>query len=160
MPDALHYRPHIFPYIDLNLSTMGVPPQQPQPVPSAQLGSTAPPAAASAKLPLGPISTNAQPAPALQAPSTSGVGGPKAVVQTTISQPAVASPPPSVPTSVNNPVASHPAAPSVGPPAKLAPSSDAFGIRAPDDVTARNTLATIFKRIAEKDTQVTRVASG
>ena len=142
---------------------MGVPPQQPQPVPSAQLGNTAPPAAASAKLPLGPISTNAQPAPSLQAPSTSGVpqlGGAKAGAQTAVSQPAVASPPPLVPASVNNPVASHTAAPSVGPPAKLAPSSDAFGIRAPDDVTARNTLATIFKRIAEKDTQVTRVASG
>ncbi|KAG1659479.1 hypothetical protein FOA52_005506 [Chlamydomonas sp. UWO 241] len=142
-------RPHIFPYMDLNLSTMGLgpgpqaagplapapgAPPAPPPAPRDMYAGSGPSPAAAARMPV-----------LSRLPSTSDAGS-RIPRGSPGPYPADTPPPPGLP-----PPSSSLPVPS--PPPQLAPSADVFALPADDDAAARATLAAIFKRIAEKDTQ-------
>ncbi|GAX77872.1 hypothetical protein CEUSTIGMA_g5314.t1 [Chlamydomonas eustigma] len=188
-------RPHIFPYIDLNLSTMGVPPQAQHPAPAAPASnsslmqsqgmpshqpsrSTVPEQGSvkimstnagdtliMTKMPLATVDTNTShlPSAGSRAPAgiipndvaksqqhplttTTAATTNTSVVSSTTAVSSVASHNSLTIGAVSTVTSAHSGV-------VLAPSSDVFSTKAPDESAARNTLATIFKRIAEKDTQ-------
>lgn len=142
------HRPHIFPYIDLNLSTMGI-------HSGSGTGATAATAAGAKGGPLAPVNVNIQPsAPIQQAPI---VPPPAPKVIPAPAPAPVLAPVPAPISATTTTTGSSEAPTNQLPPTQttvqLAPSSPIFTVACSDDLAARNILASIFKRIAEKDTQ-------
>ena len=141
------HRPHIFPYIDLNLSTMGISSS------GAGAGAGGPVVGGSKGGPLAPVSLNVvpnqppNPAPNQQASQVTLLPPAKVAPPPAAPAPAVVTPPPAVASEAV--VTQQQPQPYV----HLAPSSPVFSVATLDDLAARNILASIFKRIAEKDTQ-------
>ncbi|KAG1675584.1 hypothetical protein FOA52_014172 [Chlamydomonas sp. UWO 241] len=144
-------RPIVFSYIDLNLSTMGlaVGPPAGLPMPSSQHHRAAATAAAYAPAAAAPAAPRAPP-PAAAATAAAPQPAARAAVPAAALQAAAAAWPPHAAAAPSAGAAVAAAQPITG---QLAPSQPEFATRAADDPSARHTLASIFKRIADKETQ-------